>query len=1707
MCTIEPLRDIQARHHHEDFIIIKPIFCTICYPPKPLDQLTTQFRNFWDWISIYCSATSYTSYTTVTFNLYINIYPSEPIQENSVSYRVTDFTYRIIGSLLYTNPTVDYKALVYYLINLAPKTNYFRRPVGIREFYHLQDLIDLADRRPELQEVFEEHYNELVLSNRSRTSTNMEADALKELLTTLLGPQGLNIARTQPARELSLVKVEPFYGRDAEDPFEWMDHFQQAARANSWQDARLPEICAGFLRDSARDWYLANKDNLNQWGDWDEEIEATDTEDAYTIPHPGFATQFLTQFIPEVKQNQWYHELMTIKQFADEKVEEYGRRFKKLLRKVNGADTVVPEILQVRMFLFGLKGDLTPLVATDNPTTLERAIERARVVETGYNYVPSKQASFQTTTATRDNPTIADIVSKATTTPTTVPDVDALADKFQQLTLANLASALLAKSPNADGNNNSSPRNQSRDIRNRSSRGPIICYRCNQPGHISRDCNQRTNVPRDRPARGRNVRFQNPRNTRGVNYIGNYYTYDDNDDDYEYEVYTNGPPESESGWESRLRKRVRSGDEMDDSYELIPPPIIPTTPETSDAETSKPKVNKKKAVNPKPKNQPKFRMKPAPIETVSEFDIAQYISNLPCGLSIGQASANIPRYRSGLLKSLRRKKEKLGTTEAKYAGSDTDTTTTAARCMLQIEDTPVEAIIDSGAAASIMTKKLAKKLGYPIDEPSNLIIVTANGTKVRSLGVISDLPIEIGPFDAPISVQVLDSADEVFILGNDWLQRHSATLSWETNTLTLKVGRKKVKLPVSCTRVRKSIQETEETEESSSEEDYEEEELYETALYFSDRSETEELEFNPWTDHQVNYEETMEEEIVSEEETINPAVFLSEVAKNEEKKQLNLGPLTDHQQELFNQLMVDFKDICADGQTGIGRTNVITHKINTGDANPIALPPYRLNPIKKEFLRKEIANMEDAGIVQKSKSPWAFPVVIVDKKDGTYRLCVDYRKLNKVTKPDAFPLPRIDDILESFGKSKWFTTLDLASGYWQVGMHPDDVEKTAFITPFGLYEFLVMPFGLSYAPGTFQRLMNHVLQDFLDLFVAVYLDDVIIYTDGSFEQHMDHLRQVFQKIEAANLKIKLKKCYFCLPNIHFLGHVVGRDGIRPDPEKIEKVRDYPIPQNLTQLRAALGLFSYYRKFVKDFSKIAKPLNLLMKKDAPFNWTQKQQNAFDRLKECLIKAPVLTYPEFSRPFIIFTDASGIGLGAVLSQKGEDGREHVIAYASRSLNKAEQNYSVTEQECLAVVWAIKHFQHYLGMKPFELVTDHSALKWLQTAKMPTGRRARWIMELQQYDFNIKHRPGKQNANADALSRIPETEIFLLGIDYEVVKRRRLSEDPNGPIRVTILIPDEDFDSEEESEADVEDNLEEDDDDNSSVIYIEEETMISSDHATDPPSDHYVLFECCRQTVCFCHFETRRENSPAWPAQDPSRFPCCGQVICDCELPDPINWDEYLQYYHQREYEQATGIPATVAVSEEETPVINVRLDDLAEDYLRKRNGWSDYTSDSSNGWNNYPDDSDENSARPTYEQDEEEIYETVAYTYSLKEINEIYRSQIKIKNVVANQPITRGGSKCTLFCDTENHHTHTYCTVCKRNLWYGTVFHDCEVGFAPGKKHPEMKPQYLVNAPWWTEPLTVQQHNNYIYLNFIQRQLVELPFYEQDISGSIEIAPLD
>ena len=458
--------------------------------------------------------------------------------------------------------------------------------------------------------------------------------------------------------------------------------------------------------------------------------------------------------------------------------------------------------------------------------------------------------------------------------------------------------------------------------------------------------------------------------------------------------------------------------------------------------------------------------------------------------------------------------------------------------------------------------------------------------------------------------------------------------------------------------------------------------------------------------------------------------------------------LTTVENAQLAELLTKFSDIFASSSLDLGHTRLIQHEIDTGDARPIKQRPYRVSNSQRVEIDRHISNMLNQNIIQVSASPWSSPVVLVQKKDGTTRFCVDYRKLNAVTRKDSFPLPRIDDALDSLSGSKFFSTLDLQSGYHQVAMHPNSKDKTAFISHSGLYEFNVLRFGLTNAPPNFQRLMGKVLHGLDWKICLIYIDDIIIFS-STFEEHLHRLALVFTRLREANLKLKPSKCSFASNSVDFLGFVVSSDGILPNPDKIEAVRSFPVPKSVKELRSFLGLSNYYRRFVEGFSKIASPLNRLTRKDVVFSWSPECQSAFQTLKDRLCSPPILSYPNFAQPFHLFTDASQTAVGYILGQI-LDGKEHVIAYGGRELSHAETRYSTTEREALAVVDGIKRYQPYLSGKKFYVHTDHGSLSWLMSVKDPTGRLARWALRLQQYDFEIIHRPGPTNGNADALSR---------------------------------------------------------------------------------------------------------------------------------------------------------------------------------------------------------------------------------------------------------------------------------------------------------------------------------------------------------------------
>ena len=386
------------------------------------------------------------------------------------------------------------------------------------------------------------------------------------------------------------------------------------------------------------------------------------------------------------------------------------------------------------------------------------------------------------------------------------------------------------------------------------------------------------------------------------------------------------------------------------------------------------------------------------------------------------------------------------------------------------------------------------------------------------------------------------------------------------------------------------------------------------------------------------------------------------------------------------------------------------HHINTGDAQPVHLLPRRIPQARRDEVKRLIQEMLDQGAIQHSDSPWSSPVVLAKKKDGSTRFCIDYRKVNEVTRKDAYPLPRVDDTLDTLVRLKYFSTLDLASGYWQVEVAENDQPKTVFTTPEGLFQFRVMPFGLCNAPATFQRLMDRVLSGLKWSTCLVYFDDIMV-VGTSFADHLSNIGGVLARLRGAGLKLKPGKCRLCQKRVAFLGHIVSAEGITTDPSKTEAVAKWPTPQSRREVQQFLGLANYYRRFVKNFAAIAGPLQRLTEKNSNFEWTIECQHAFDKLRACLVSSPVLSYPDYSRRFVLDTDASDTGIGAVLSQVKDDGSEVVTAYASRSLSRPERRYCVTRKELLAVVEFVHHFRHYLLGREFTLRTDHNSLVWVR------------------------------------------------------------------------------------------------------------------------------------------------------------------------------------------------------------------------------------------------------------------------------------------------------------------------------------------------------------------------------------------------------------
>ena len=490
---------------------------------------------------------------------------------------------------------------------------------------------------------------------------------------------------------------------------------------------------------------------------------------------------------------------------------------------------------------------------------------------------------------------------------------------------------------------------------------------------------------------------------------------------------------------------------------------------------------------------------------------------------------------------------------------------------------------------------------------------------------------------------------------------------------------------------------------------------------------------------------------------------------NELKNEINLltkknsnefkieSDLDINQTNILDNILNKYSNIFSKDKYDIGSINTEFCRIELTNNIPISLRSYRCSQSDQKIIDEQIQKLLEKDLIQKSYSPYSFPVTLADKKDEgkKQRLCIDFRKLNQISVPDTFPFPLFNDIIDQLYDCEYFTTLDITSGFWNVKVHPKDIRKTAFVTTNEHYEWLVMPFGFRNSPMIFQRIIQTILKKHdLFNFSKNYLDDILIYSK-TFEEHIVTIEKVLNALANENVKLKLSKCKFAKKAVTYLGHKITKNKFIPLNDNLIAIKKFPIPKNIKQIQQFLGKVNFYHKFIPNACKLLEPLYSLLRKNIEFKWTENCQKSFDLTKEYLISSPILSIYNPTQECVLFTDASRIGIGAVLKQMQSDNKLHPVAYFSRKLLPYQQNYDVTELECLAIVESINYWHHYLYGKKFQIYSDHNSLRWLKSVKKPNSRLFNWSLKLSQYDFDIKYVPGKNNTESDCLSRNPVLE----------------------------------------------------------------------------------------------------------------------------------------------------------------------------------------------------------------------------------------------------------------------------------------------------------------------------------------------------------------
>jgi len=484
---------------------------------------------------------------------------------------------------------------------------------------------------------------------------------------------------------------------------------------------------------------------------------------------------------------------------------------------------------------------------------------------------------------------------------------------------------------------------------------------------------------------------------------------------------------------------------------------------------------------------------------------------------------------------------------------------------------------------------------------------------------------------------------------------------------------------------------------------------------------------------------------------------------------IHLDHLDELQQHHLCKVISKFPKLFSDDPI-LGHVPGVEHRIVTNDSDPICVRQWRLPEKTKAFIRDECDKMRDEGVIEPSSSPWLSPVVLVRKKNGTTRFCIDFRGLNAATVADSYPMPRIDELIDELRDTSWFTVLDAKNAYWSISVAPEDRPKTAFSDGHRLWQFRRLPFGLATAPSTFQRTINMVLSAVLGRHTVAYLDDVVVHS-SSFEEHLEHLTETLHLLNKAGFRLNREKCEFATREFKFLGFKVTPEGILPDPDKVIAINNMPAPRTVKEVRRFLGCSGYFRKHIPNYAALAAPLTRLTRKDAKFVWTDEEEKAFNTLKQSLVEAPVLKKPNFTSPFEVHCDASKLALGACLMQRGPDDIPHAVAYFSRKLRGPETRYPAIDIEALAVIEGVRAFDHYLYGNKFLIFTDHRPLTFVFHRRTKSPRMSKWSHELSNYQYKLLYKKGSSNHVPDCLSRVANIDASAL--DPQKVRDAQLKD----------------------------------------------------------------------------------------------------------------------------------------------------------------------------------------------------------------------------------------------------------------------------------------------------------------------------------------------